>query len=558
MTCAEGFSSNGQVDVACNTPGGEIQITNTCSSACSIDVAPVEYDLTNCVVPNGGAITEHECQPACAAGFVQGPSGVKARCSLSTLKFIFSGCSSSNCDNTASISCDDGIPCTEDICDPNSILYDSVHASSTAIGCYNIPTNSLCEDSFGCTDNFCTPNDANADINGCTISFVDSKCDDGVGCTSDVCSPYDASATSAGCIFTTDDSQCNDNSVCTVDTCIIGQGCVNEPIICNDGVYCTTDTCDPSQGCIYTPDDNLCIDEWPCTQDNCHATQGCQHTADNSMCEDEYDCTIDECSLTSNAGADGCTHELDNTVCDDGVDCSENTCAPLSSEDSTGCYNVFNNVMCNDGVACTRDYCSPGHENSTAVGCVNENICGFIDPACTLDLEVDESGMVIKPYVPCVEGKTFASCETVQVTLSERKEEVVKAKKAEIEDYIKLMTENPFTVCNPNPCLGDNSTCEILTDNETNATRFNCTCSTGQKGTRCELVVVSEDTESPAQLAFYIILIGCSVIGGFTAFDLLKSFFVDRKDEAIAAQLRNPLLKPPRRKRVSKSRFNYN
>lgn len=559
LTCAQGFSSNGPVEVTCDTAGGEIQISNTCSSACSIDIAPVEYDLSNCVIPSGGAITEYECQPTCASGFVEGPNGVKARCSLSTLKFIFSGCSSSNCDNTASISCDDGISCTEDICDPNSILYDNAYASSTAIGCYNIPTNSLCEDSFGCTDNFCTPQDAVADINGCTITFVDSKCDDGVGCTSDVCSPYDNSATSAGCIFTTDNSQCNDNSVCTTDTCVVGVGCQHEPTVCNDGVYCTTDTCDPIQGCIFTPDDNLCIDEWPCTQDVCHATMDCQHTPDNSMCEDEYDCTIDECSLSSNSGADGCSHELDNSVCDDGVDCSENTCAPLSSEDSTGCYNVFNNVMCNDGVACTRDFCSPGHANSTVVGCVNENICGFINPTCTLDLEVDENGMVIKPYVPCVEGKTFASCETVQVTLSERKEEIIKAKKAEIEDYIALMSANPFTVCNPNPCLGDNSTCDIITDNETNATRFNCTCSTGQKGTRCEFLVVSEDTESPANLAFYIILIGCSIIGGFTAFDLLSTFLVDRKDEVVTSQLRSSLLnnKPQRRRVVKKNRYNY-
>jgi hypothetical protein len=561
LSCAGGFSSQGQVGVSCTVPNGEIQITNGCSSACGIDVVPSEYDLTNCDVPPGGAITEYECQPTCAAGYIAGPSGAKASCSLSTLKFTFTGCSSSNCKNTPSIACDDGIGCTSDVCDPGSIIYDIQYASSTQSGCYHIPTNELCEDSYGCTDNTCSPDDSEADVNGCIIAFVNAKCDDGVSCTTDVCMPYIVDATSSGCVHGTDDARCNDDSVCTVDTCVIGQGCTNEPIECNDGVFCTVDACDPVDGCVYTPDNGLCTDSWPCTADICDATLDCVHTADDAMCVDSYDCTIDKCSLDSNAGLDGCSHELDNTVCNDGASCSTNICAPLSSEDATGCYNTYDNAPCNDGVACTRDFCSPANENATSdTGCVSQNICGIINPACTLDLEVNEEGMVIKPYIPCVEGKTFSSCETVQVTLSERKEEIKKREKTEIEEYLESIRDNPPGVCNPSPCLGLNSTCETIKNETSNATKFVCHCPKGQKGDRCEFLAVSEDTKAPAEAAFFIIIMGGIVIGGFVVFNLIQQLMVNSKDASTVVamnQLNQPLMPTKIRRRTKRNTLNF-
>ena len=562
LSCAGGFSSQGQVEVACTIPNGDLQITNECSSACSIDVAPPEYDLTACKVPPGGSITEYECNPVCAAGYIAGPAGAKATCSLATNTFIFTGCSTSNCENTPSIICDDNIGCTRDVCDPNSIIYDAQYAGIEA-GCYHIPTNDLCEDNYGCTDNTCSPGLPNADVNGCIIEFVNSKCDDGIDCTSDVCSPYETEANSAGCVFTADSTQCDDSSICTTDTCIIGEGCVNEPITCDDGIYCTVESCDPVLGCVFTPDDTLCTDTWPCTADVCDASLGCMNTADDSMCVDEYDCTIDKCSLDSNAGPDGCSHMLDNTVCDDGASCSTNVCAPLSSEDATGCYNTFDSTECNDGVACTRDFCQPTNVNaSTSTGCVNENICGFIDPACTLDLEVNEEGYVIKPYVPCVEGKTFASCETVQVTLSLRKEEIKKKEKTEIEAYLESIKDNPPSVCNPSPCLGLNSTCEIIKNETTNATKFLCHCPKGQRGDRCEFLAVSEDTKAPERAAFVIITAGGIVIGGFVVWNLVTQLIVNSKDAAItAAQLgsmKQPLMETRQiRRRAKRNTLNF-
>lgn len=537
LSCAGGFSSNGQVSVSCDTPGGVIDITNECSSACTVTGSHPAYDLTNCDT-SGGALTEFDCQPTCAPGYIAGAEGIKAKCNLNTLTFSFTGCSTSNCKNTPSIVCQDGIACTEDICDPGSIIYDSQYASTTQAGCYHVPSNALCEDSYGCTDNVCAPDDASADVNGCTINMNDAKCDDGVDCTTDTCSPYVAEATSAGCVFTTDDSQCDDSSICTTDVCVVGEGCTNEPVVCDDGIFCTVDSCDPVDGCQHTADNSLCTDEWPCTQDVCDIGTGqCVHTNDDSMCVDEFDCTIDKCALGANAGQDGCTHELNNDICDDGASCSSNLCAPLSSEDSTGCYNTYDDSVCEDGVACTRDTCTPGNVNATAgTGCLNQNICGIDNPACTLDLEINEDGLVIKPYIPCVEGKTFSTCETVQVTLIQRKEEIKVREKTEIEQYLASIADNPPSVCNPNPCLGTNSTCEILTNESTNATRFNCTCPEGQKGDRCEFLAVSEDTEAPRYWAFRI-LVGFGIaLGAVVVINLGSSIAAGNADAKVVKQ----------------------
>lgn len=542
LSCAGGFSSNGQITTACTIPNGVIQITNECSSACSLGVTPPEYDLSECVVPAGGAITEYECKPKCKTGFVPGPNGVKAKCNLNNLKFTFSGCSSSDCSNTPSITCDDSIACTQDICAPGSIVYDAQYASSTKAGCFNIPKNDLCEDGFGCTLNTCEPGETGADANGCKIKLEDSKCDDGIACTTEVCSPFDETATSAGCVFTANSTKCDDNTVCTVDTCEIGQGCINEIITCDDDIFCSIDSCDPVLGCVATPNDNLCTDEWPCTTDTCNIAEGgCVHVPDNSMCIDDYECTIDTCALGANANQDGCTHELNNTVCDDSATCSTNVCAPLSSEDATGCYNTFDDAPCDDGIPCTRDSCSPTHENATTdSGCLHVDICGVVDPSCTLDLEVNEEGIVIKPYIPCVEGKTFANCETVAVTLSQRKEEIAVREKTEIEAYLESIKDNPPSVCNPNPCLGTNSTCEIIVNETSNATRFNCTCPEGQKGDRCEMLAVSEDTKAPAHYAFVIILILGCIMGGFMLINFIQQWLNDKKE---LKNLKKPLLK---------------
>ena len=311
-------------------------------------------------------------------------------------------------------------------------------------------------------------------------------------------------------------------------------------------------------GCVATPNDDLCTDEWPCTLDVCDVSQGgCVHTRNDAICEDSFDCTIDRCMLGPGADLNGCVYELDNTVCDDGATCSENICAPLSSEDSTGCMNTYDNTVCDDGVPCTRDTCTPTHVNaSMPSGCLNEDICGLVDPACTLDLEVNEDGIVIKPYIPCVEGKTFSTCEAVTVTLTQRKEEIKVRERTEIEEYLESIKDNPPSVCNPNPCLGTNSTCEIITNETTNATRFNCTCPEGQKGERCELLAVSEDTQSPADYAYGIILSLGTIMGAFIAINLVSSFTASTAAAASTTGLVTPLLHPKKKKR--KLTFNIN
>ena len=199
--------------------------------------------------------------------------------------------------------------------------------------------------------------------------------------------------------------------------------------------------------------------------------------------------------------------------------------------------------------------------SSTNSGCLNQNICGIDNPACTLDLEVNEDGLVIKPYIPCVEGKTFSTCETVQVTLIERKEEIKVREKTEIEQYLASIADNPPSVCNPNPCLGTNSTCEILTNETNNATRFNCTCPEGQKGDRCEFLAVSEDTEAPKYWALRI-LVGFGIaLGAVLVINLASSISADKQDKNMikqAVELQKSLLTRERPSKNKKFINKYN
>ncbi|MBM4370808.1 MAG: hypothetical protein FJ098_04095 [Deltaproteobacteria bacterium] len=120
--------------------------------------------------------------------------------------------------------CEDGDPCTTDICDP-------------AAGCLHEP-------------------------------LPAGACDDGIACTTDSCE------TGAGCASTPDHGACDDGIACTTDTCEAGTGCVHTPDHgpCNDVDPCTDDACAPGSGCTHAWNRAGCNDGEPCTAgDTCLA-----------------------------------------------------------------------------------------------------------------------------------------------------------------------------------------------------------------------------------------------------------------------------------------------
>lgn len=129
--------------------------------------------------------------------------------------------------------CDDGDPCTKDICSPEGV-------------CSTEPID--CEDGNFCTEDQCrTPYILVFSFHHALLS-VDGKCLH----VPVLCDPIDRCnrvkcIDTIGCVNEPiDESECDDFNVCTADSCDPAIGCVNvNATLCDDGVACTDDKCDP-------------------------------------------------------------------------------------------------------------------------------------------------------------------------------------------------------------------------------------------------------------------------------------------------------------------------
>ena len=169
------------------------------------------------------------------------------------------------CVGKKSQDCDDGNPCTSDVCDP------SVGCKSSAAG--------VCEDNNACTTDSCTATGA------CNHATKD--CDDGLACTVDTC---DSSTGTCGHTA----KSCDDGLPCTTDACDpVSGACANKSKDCNDNLVCTEDSCVAATGvCLHGV---ACDDANACTNDTC-GSSGCVHlaVADNTTCDDGNSCTVSD------------------------------------------------------------------------------------------------------------------------------------------------------------------------------------------------------------------------------------------------------------------------
>ena len=122
-------------------------------------------------------------------------------------------CTGGQCTGTGVLTCVDGNPCTQDLCNPT-------------LGCQYPPANGA-----ACTDgNQCTPNDACVGLQ-CVGSGA-KDCEDNNACTTDSCDPV------GGCKHDFNANGCDDDDPCTVsDKCAAGQCAGGTP-------FCQT------QGCV--------------------------------------------------------------------------------------------------------------------------------------------------------------------------------------------------------------------------------------------------------------------------------------------------------------------
>jgi hypothetical protein len=128
------------------------------------------------------------------------------------------------------LGCDDGEPCTDDICD-------------SFVGCVSVNNNDACNDADACTMN-------DVCVGGACVGGPPPDCNDGNPCTDDSCDSL------SGCLHVPNTVPCDDHDACTLgDVCTLGN-CHGSPVgdaYCDDGADCTVDHCDSANGCLHDP-----------------------------------------------------------------------------------------------------------------------------------------------------------------------------------------------------------------------------------------------------------------------------------------------------------------
>ena len=123
------------------------------------------------------------------------------------------------------------------------------------------PNDANCDDGVGCTDDICDS------VLGCQFTPDDANCDDGLFCDgAETCDPLaDCEAGTAPVL--------DDGVACTVDSCDeLADTIVNAPddLFCDDNNICTDERCDLAGGCVSTDNVAPCDDGDPCTvNDGC-------------------------------------------------------------------------------------------------------------------------------------------------------------------------------------------------------------------------------------------------------------------------------------------------
>jgi agmatine/peptidylarginine deiminase len=332
--------------------------------------------------------------------------------------------------------CDDGVACTDgDTCDgagfcqtgtPNDGLCDDgnvctgVETCDPVLDCQaGTPLDP--DDGVSCTDDSCDPVTGVANVpnhglcaNGLFCDGAETcdpvldcqagtavDCSDGVGCTEDSCNE-----TTDSCESAPNDALCDDGNVCTgVETCDAVLDCQpGTPLDPDDGVSCTDDSCDPVTGVANVPNHGLCDNGLFCDgAETCDAVLDCQAgTAVN--CSDGVGCTEDSCNETT----DSCESTANDSLCDNGLYCDgvESCDAVLDCQAGTP-------VDCSDGVGCTEDSCNETTDSCESAPndalCDDANVCTGVE---TCDAVLDcQAGTPLDPDdgVSCTDD----SCDPV-------------------------------------------------------------------------------------------------------------------------------------------------
>jgi hypothetical protein len=268
-----------------------------------------------------------------------------------------------------------------------------------------------CDDGNPCTADVCDL------LKGCIHGAVAGACDDGDDCTAgDVCVGESCVGTAIACACTVDGDcvgaafdPCKGSWGCAAGKCSVKSGTA---VVCAPAGPCATATCDPATGqCAEStsPSGSACDDGKPCTVGETCGDGGCSGGLP-VVCDDKNPCTNDVCQ----PGV-GCVLTPNSAPCDDGNACTKGeTCqAGLCKSGSAvvcpgdgGCFVGTCNAAtgcalkaappatsCDDGNACTSgDHCDGG-------ACVGVNAC-----ACTGDADCQDDDNLCNGAPRCVDG----------------------------------------------------------------------------------------------------------------------------------------------------------
>ncbi|TXD34819.1 hypothetical protein FRC96_12225 [Lujinxingia vulgaris] len=286
--------------------------------------------------------------------------------------------------------CDDGIACTEDVCD------------TEAGECVVSTAHTRCDDGLFCNGyEMCAPEDPQAAESGC-VAGEPPVLADGVSCTLDVCDEENDQIVHQG-----DDARCESDEPCAVSICDPVEGCVTEPA--EDGTLCMDDTM-VCQGGDCIP----CIDDAEGSADSgCSGGEPFCVDGACAQCEDSADCPM---GLICDAGV--CTGCTTSEQCDDGASCTVEGCFEGS------CLYYPLPSVCGRGDACaTRaPSCSPRDAQADADGCVpGPSKLDDLEPITCVERSCDPATGAIteslnqeqcEPSGPCVTSIcTTSGCE---------------------------------------------------------------------------------------------------------------------------------------------------
>jgi len=267
--------------------------------------------------------------------------------------------------------CDDGNPCTAEICDPTGT-------------CFHPTIGGSCDDGDACTtDDSCVQG-------GCVGRPVTCLDEDDDLCTEAVCRPPAGCATicrdDAGCLAECGgDRDCDDDDPSSIDVCVMrscSSACTHYWPPCDDQNPCTADRPDDQGVCRHVPLDGVGCDD----ANACTAADRCVGTTCVGLlvsCDDDNPCTADRCLPET-----GCVSQ----PLPDGLDCDDGDACTLG-ERCQSSFCVGQQRQCaEDGDACSLEYCDPAegclvfcrHSGECAPRCSGDTECLDADP-CSLD-----------------------------------------------------------------------------------------------------------------------------------------------------------------------------